>query len=187
MKTKFLALSLLAATLVVGAANQASAALYEFAGSGTWDSSANNTTYSAVGGSYSFVFNYESTTGAATNFQYTLNGSTFSANLSGVEFFSAGDGGGFDVNFANGDALSFFNALTSGGIAPPDFTSGIIPGAFDTNIVIFGGNDGNSVGSAHIVVAAVPEASTWAMMLLGFFGVGFMAYRNRAKSALRLA
>lgn len=29
------------------------------------------------------------------------------------------------------------------------------------------------------ISAAVPEASTWAMMLLGFAGVGFMAYRRR--------
>jgi hypothetical protein len=28
-------------------------------------------------------------------------------------------------------------------------------------------------------VAAVPEASTWAMMLLGFAGIGFMAYRRK--------
>jgi hypothetical protein len=36
-----------------------------------------------------------------------------------------------------------------------------------------------------VVTAAVPEASTWAMMILGFFGVGFMAYRK--KSSFRLA
>ena len=29
--------------------------------------------------------------------------------------------------------------------------------------------------------AAVPEPSTWAMMILGFIGVGFMAYRRRDK------
>jgi hypothetical protein len=28
-------------------------------------------------------------------------------------------------------------------------------------------------------VSAVPEPSTWAMMILGFFGIGFMAYRKR--------
>jgi hypothetical protein len=33
-------------------------------------------------------------------------------------------------------------------------------------------------------VSAVPEPSTWAMMLLGFAGVGFMAYRRKAKPAL---
>ena len=30
-------------------------------------------------------------------------------------------------------------------------------------------------------VAAVPEPSTWAMMILGFAGVGFMAYRRSRK------
>lgn len=35
-------------------------------------------------------------------------------------------------------------------------------------------------------VAAVPEPSTWAMMILGFAGIGFMAYR-RSSSALLTA
>lgn len=34
------------------------------------------------------------------------------------------------------------------------------------------------------VVAAVPEPSTWAMMILGFAGTGFMAYRRKSKPAL---
>jgi PEP-CTERM motif len=33
-------------------------------------------------------------------------------------------------------------------------------------------------------VGAVPEPSTWAMMILGFAGVGFMAYRRKARPAL---
>jgi hypothetical protein len=33
-------------------------------------------------------------------------------------------------------------------------------------------------------VAAVPEPSTWAMMILGFAGVGFMTYRRRKTAAL---
>jgi hypothetical protein len=33
-------------------------------------------------------------------------------------------------------------------------------------------------------VSAVPEPSTWAMLLLGFGGVGFMAYRRKSKPAL---
>jgi hypothetical protein len=38
------------------------------------------------------------------------------------------------------------------------------------------------------VVAAVPEASTWAMMILGFAGVGFLAYRRKDKGmAFRVA
>jgi hypothetical protein len=33
-------------------------------------------------------------------------------------------------------------------------------------------------------VSPVPEPSTWAMMILGFAGVGFMAYRQKSKPAL---
>jgi len=35
--------------------------------------------------------------------------------------------------------------------------------------------------------SAVPEPSTWAMMLLGFAGVSFMAYRRKSKPALMTA
>jgi hypothetical protein len=35
--------------------------------------------------------------------------------------------------------------------------------------------------------SAVPEPSTWAMMLLGFAGIGFMAYRRKSKPALMAA
>jgi hypothetical protein len=36
-------------------------------------------------------------------------------------------------------------------------------------------------------VGAVPEPSTWAMMVLGFCGLGFMAYRRKSKPALMAA
>jgi hypothetical protein len=39
----------------------------------------------------------------------------------------------------------------------------------------------------EVSISAVPEPSTWAMMILGFLGVGFMAYRRKAPSAFRLA
>lgn len=35
----------------------------------------------------------------------------------------------------------------------------------------------------NVAVTAVPEASTWGMMILGFAGVGFMAYRRRHQGA----
>jgi outer membrane lipase/esterase len=47
--------------------------------------------------------------------------------------------------------------------------------------------------AAHMLIAdaflaeAVPEPATWAMMILGFAGVGFMAYRRKSKSALMAA
>ena len=40
----------------------------------------------------------------------------------------------------------------------------------------------------NLTVAAVPEASTWAMMILGFLGLGFLGYRKSMKpSAFRVA
>jgi outer membrane lipase/esterase len=49
--------------------------------------------------------------------------------------------------------------------------------------------------AAHLVIAdhflvvagAVPEPSTWVMLILGFAGIGFMAYRRKAKPALMAA
>jgi hypothetical protein len=37
------------------------------------------------------------------------------------------------------------------------------------------------------LLGGVPEPSTWAMMLLGFAGIGFMAYRGKSKPALMAA
>jgi hypothetical protein len=37
------------------------------------------------------------------------------------------------------------------------------------------------------LTAAVPEPSTWAMMILGFAGVGFMAYRRKQNGSARSA
>jgi len=46
----------------------------------------------------------------------------------------------------------------------------------------------NSIAvSGQILVQAVPEPSTWAMMILGFMGVGFMAYRRKNTSVFRIA
>jgi PEP-CTERM motif-containing protein len=41
-----------------------------------------------------------------------------------------------------------------------------------------GMNSGQPI-SGVLTISAVPEPSTWAMLILGFAGVGFMAYRRR--------
>ena len=43
---------------------------------------------------------------------------------------------------------------------------------------------GNDFAMDNLVLTAVPEASTWAMMILGFFGIGFIAYRRRNNSTV---
>ena len=47
------------------------------------------------------------------------------------------------------------------------------------------GSAGLEVDRVYIAVALVPEPSTWAMLLLGFSAVGFIAYR-RGQSGYRL-
>ena len=46
---------------------------------------------------------------------------------------------------------------------------------------------GDVSGSGTFNVSAVPEPSTWAMMILGFAGIGFMAYRRKSRPALMAA
>src|SRR6266852_6309412 len=38
--------------------------------------------------------------------------------------------------------------------------------------------------SGSFITAAVPEVSTWAMMILGFAGLGFMTYRRRKSATI---
>jgi len=37
----------------------------------------------------------------------------------------------------------------------------------------------------NTIVVGVPEPSTWAMMILGFVGLGFMAYRRKSQMSFR--
>jgi choice-of-anchor C domain-containing protein len=46
-----------------------------------------------------------------------------------------------------------------------------------------GGNNGGLLLDA-VSVSAVPEPSTWALMLLGFAGLGFFAYRRTKKASM---
>jgi PEP-CTERM motif len=50
-----------------------------------------------------------------------------------------------------------------------------------------GAQDPSGTANVFQVASAVPEPSTWAMLLLGFAGLGFMAYRRQSKPALMAA
>ena len=65
-------------------------------------------------------------------------------------------------------------------LGPDEFTvfiNGADPAYLDTLVIDV------TTGS----VGAVPEPSTWAMMILGFAGIGFMAYRQKSKPGLMAA
>jgi PEP-CTERM motif len=107
--------------------------------------------------------------------------------------------------FSNGIDGTFHNGGGNGVPGPLDFQiNGITTGNFTPNSTgpgyVFaadvlgpnGGTGGIANGDLHLTItpalqSAVPEPSTWAMMILGFFGVGFMAYRRKSETSLRLA
>ena len=62
----------------------------------------------------------------------------------------------------------------------PTLGGAVQPGNFDSTT--FGGN--YLYGSVTAEISAVPEPSTWAMMILGFAGIGVIAYRRKSKPTL---
>ena len=89
---------------------------------------------------------------------------------------TSGNNGSVNINFDNTPEIFTFSGgtisllLNDVNVGPGD--SANISGLFTV--------------TAANVTAAVPEPSTWAMMVLGFAGVGFMAYR-RKQGSLQLA
>jgi hypothetical protein len=99
----------------------------------------------------------------------------YSLDSGGIGFYAAGVS-----NFYGGsEPTTSFNIWGNGG------TSGTLSttASYDVN-TFFNGTYSISTVSG---VSAVPEPSTWAMMILGFAGVGFMAYRRKDKMALHAA
>jgi len=91
----------------------------------------------------------------------------------------------FDVNLA-ADTVFNFGALGVDrfevlGIDPSLGLDPNNPLAFVTALTFVG--QGDFTGTMTPVTAAVPEPSTWAMMILGFLGLGFMAYRRRNQAS----
>jgi hypothetical protein len=94
---------------------------------------------------------------------------TFSFYLDGV-FQNTVSGNAIKPPADGDQALSYYVTFT---------------GLFDQ--VVLGTGSQNALEIDNIA-AGVPEPSTWAMMVLGFFGIGFLAYRRRSQDAtLRLA
>jgi hypothetical protein len=87
------------------------------------------------------------------------------------------DTGGITVLLTNGEFVNLFSLSNAYGFANSiDDPSGTGPAAPPVNEVI-----------DSFQVTAVPEPATWAMMILGFAGIGFIAYRRKPKLAFRLA
>jgi PEP-CTERM motif len=95
----------------------------------------------------------------------------------------AGNNGTIDlIDPTTGTITTIVTGGTRFDYTAPDVTNGSL--LLDASEGVFRLScNGCSIGSP----GAVPEPSTWAMMILGFAGVGFMAYRRKSKPALMAA
>ena len=114
-----------------------------------------------------------------------------------------GSGGGTITYGGDDDMFLALNGAVVdqvGGIHPQGVTDTFAVAAGDYTMEVFYA-DRHVVGASAMLsvngdittsippnlTAGIPEPSTWAMMILGFFGVGFMAYRRQNKMNFRIA
>jgi PEP-CTERM motif len=158
-------------------------------------------------------FTFSNTSLVAANAQILNTNSGIGAEPLGdtTPYLSVLDNGSVTVTIAGGaNQLSFFvgsldglNKITFNGDSANSFTGAQLLGLSDTGcqgdpacnrFISFSGpinfftlTSGNNSFEVDSFTAAIPEPSTWAMLILGFMGVGFMAYRRKGRSTFRLA
>ena len=126
----------------------------------------------------------------------TINGHTFTETVAGSYdgylFTSDLSFGHFDAYAEAGVASGqyFYSEIFNQDPSAPVPTSLNSPFSYNYNPVGSTGNVGAfSIGGDNLsflpstvtLVDGVPEPSTWAMMILGFLGLGWMAYRRKTK------
>ncbi len=99
-------------------------------------------------------------------------------------------------------SVDLYNSIsfnTGGGFTGVDFTannngcqdapcSGLLTFTGDfQSLTLTSGENSFEIDSVTSFTRGVPEPSTWAMLVLGFMGVGFMAYRRKEKQTFRFA
>jgi hypothetical protein len=155
---------------------------------------------------YTATFVFDTSLGTITGGD--LEGGAVSATLRIGNITKSVDVSNFSVlrvDSTPGDTIKFF---TVSQVKPSDtetfdveahtFSDPGFIADLSTPFTFAGGGGGFDVGGDHIglfnqtitfeVAAAVPEPATWAMMILGFCGLGFMAYRRKQNGpALRVA
>jgi hypothetical protein len=132
----------------------------------------------------------------AVGYNYAIG--TGNPNFASVILPNVG-GGHFDLSFLQGGKLitdplnagiQFFftggiSAFTVTGIDPSAKLDPSDATAFITGLTFV--SQGAFTGTMTPITtntSAVPEPSTWAMMILGFTGIGFMTYRRRKSAAI---
>jgi PEP-CTERM motif len=98
---------------------------------------------------------------------------------------------GSDTANASGTGVNGLNIITNG----TDESSHGLTGSYEyyffglaTSDTHWGDNAllASLTGTPSNLTNPVPEPSTWAMLIIGIFGIGFVAYRQKGKPALRV-
>ena len=108
-----------------------------------------------------------SNSGSQANIYFNPYGASFinpTNNGTGIGY----NGGTEDLSFNGLPLISGLNTLTFTYTSLNDATHAGIQGLGD-----------EGWGIENVNVSAVPEPATWAMMILGFFGLGLVAYRRK--------
>jgi hypothetical protein len=117
---------------------------------------------------------------SATNPAAGGPGATETTTVTGWQAFNSGTNlvGTPDAAFA------YFNVTTglTNDIAPGTSNDGFFFSVPEASVFTLFLTDAN--GDKTQVVLGVPEPSTWAMMILGFLGVGGMTYRRRKSATI---
>ena len=173
-------------------ANAATAAVYEYTYTGP--------DFSTVAGSYTKSDNI---TGDFIVLSLLGNGIHSVAPLSysfsdGVQTLNNSDSGALiDVTVSGGKITSWTVDIATGSLTPP--SGAVISTTYRSILKLDSGTTDstsslnlglritNSDTKGHWSVAAVPEPSTWALMLLGFAGLAFAGHRRGRLSPAKVA
>jgi hypothetical protein len=174
-----------AAALAIGVSSAAGAYADPIAGSldaitasGAWGGAAPQTALSGPGLTWSFSFELPANFGSnpsalATNFAYTLNGAAVPTSLGSVLFFDDSDGGGFDLNFSDGDTIDIFS--------PDVGSAGTLLAGTYTDIGI--GFSENDYGSGTLTIASA--ASVIEPFSASLLGAGLLSISLVRRSGRR--
>jgi PEP-CTERM motif len=140
----------------------ARAAIFDYTINGTTD----------LGGTLTGSFEIDVPTGGGT-----ITAQNVDIQVDGLDFDSSNGVGPFTLELLGDGSLDL--SIFGGSLLPPGLSPLSFLGTIDGGVDFARGS--------ITLASAVPEPSTWAMMLLGLFGVGFMAYRRNDKQALSVA
>jgi hypothetical protein len=143
------------------------------------------------GTSVSGQFGFDFTTDAVTSFKFTVPGGSFDSSVDNSVFvtpFTSSGTSYLDIRFFNSTPSSL--DLVVNPTITEFFTQSLpVDGhptlIFSSNYFCSGSpcfDKGSDFASGTVTTGVVPEPSTWALMALGFAGLGYAGWRSRRGS-----